>query len=345
MSNTEQQIAALNNILSSLKVKAHCAAVQRCRNIDLYDIILDNGGRLRDVERNTAEIGLALRAKATPMVRPMMDQGIVRLQAVVADPEMIDFCQEIDKLAKPRLADMALPIYLGETIDSKPMWLDFHTAPHILIAGTSGSGKSTLLHAIIGNAIQYQDIDIYLIDTKNIEFSKYAEMNRANVLIDNTYDAALETFQNLYLAMEGTYQMMRDNGFPSNYFATPECTEPFRLVVIDEFADLVMQDRNGALSDLICKIAQKGRAAGIHIVLATQRPSVDVISGTIKANFPTRIVCRVASKVDSQVVLDGPQACSLVGRGDALLKSNSHDLLRFQVAYSTAERNISMMDN
>lgn len=333
---TERQIEVLNQVLSSLKIRANCTDYRRCRNIGLYDIVLGNGGRVKDIERFTQEIGLALRAKAPPIVRTMLDEGLIRLQVIADDPEIVPFARR-EEVARPKAV---LPFYLGETLDDRPLWLDVHTAPHILVAGTSGSGKSTLLHSIVGNALLHSDIDIYLMDTKNIEFSSYGELNRPNINIDTTYRECLETLQRLYVEMEETYIMMRIEGLPSNYFASAECKHNYKLIVIDEFADLIMQDENDELHDLVCKIAQKGRAAGIHFVLATQRPSVEILPGTIKANFPTRIACRVASRVDSNVIIDSPQAQALLGKGDALLKSTTHDLIRFQAAFATAETNL-----
>lgn len=336
-SETSREIDALNRILSSLKIRAKCVAFRKCRNIDLYDIALGEGTRVRQIERFTQEIGLGLRAKCAPIVRLILEQGIVRLQVVADDPKIVDFDIRRNMLPKPK--SFALPFYLGETLDG-PLWIDVHTSPHILIAGTSGSGKSTLLHSIIGNALAIDNCDIYLMDTKNIEFSAYADLGRHDINIDTTYQECLETLRKLYTQMEATYVMMRVEGLPSNYFASENCQHPYTLIVIDEFADLIMQDTNDELHDLVCKIAQKGRAAGIHFVLATQRPSVEILRGTIKANFPTRISCRVASRVDSNVIIDSPQAQALLGKGDALIKSATHDLVRFQAAYATAETNI-----
>jgi len=337
VSKNTPEIEVLNRILFGLKIRAKCTAYRRCRNIDLYDIVLGDGARVRQIERFTQEIGLSLRAKAPPIVRLLLQEGIVRLQVIATEPEIVDFCARRNALPMPKAS---LPFYLGETLDDGPLWLDVHTAPHILVAGTSGSGKSTILHSIIGNALSNDNVDIYLMDTKNIEFSSYADLERYNINIDTTYQECLETLQKVYLQMEETYVMMRVNGLPSNYFANANCKHSYKLIVIDEFADLIMQDNNDELHDLVCKIAQKGRAAGIHFVLATQRPSVEILRGTIKANFPTRISCRVASRVDSNVIIDSPQAHALLGKGDALIKSATHDLVRFQAAYATAEANI-----
>lgn len=328
-----QYCAVFNHILSSLKIRANCVGYRRCRNIDLYDVALDPGGRVRDLEKFSQEIGLSLRSKTVPLIKPQLDEGVVRVQIIADEPSTIDFVDEVDLSRSP---DVTLPFYLGSTFDDKSLWIDLHTAPHILVAGTSGSGKSTLLHTIIGNAFRLQKFDTFLIDTKNIEFSAYSE--RSDVSISTSYIDAVEVLQHLYGIMEDTYASMRANNLPANHFAIAK-NETYRLIVIDEFADLIMQDNNDRIYDLVCKIAQKGRAAGIHIVLATQRPSVDVIPGTVKANFPTRIACRVASKTDSNVILDAPHAYNLLGKGDALLKSNQFDLLRFQSAFATAQKN------
>lgn len=334
-----EQIEALNQVLNTLKIKAECKSFKQVRNISNYDVLLGDGGRLRDVERSANDIGLRLKAKVRPLIRPLMADGLVRIQVVSNNPEPIDLHVNLQTYKKP---NGVIPFYLGETVDDRALWMDFHTNPHLLIAGASGSGKSTLLHTIIGNALRHPNLELYLFDTKNVEFAPYSKLDNVDVTIKTTYQEIVEQLEyvcNFWMPV--VYDQMQSENLPGDYFAKPECHFPYTLIVIDEFADLIMQDEKDKLYNLVCKIAQKGRAAGIHFVVATQRPSVEIISGTIKANFPARISCRVSSRVDSQVILDSPDANSLLGMGDALMKSANHDLLRFQVAFASAESNIS----
>jgi len=213
--------------------------------------------------------------------------------------------------------------------------MSIHKNPHLIVAGSTGSGKSTLLHNIISGAIYLnlcnaRSINIHLIDPKRVEFSFYNTISNVNIV--NNYSDTIVLFRQLVKSMEETYKQLEQIGMKS----VENCYHLFRqnLIVIDEMADLSMQDEDKTLHNLIVTIAQKGRAAGFYIVLATQRPSVDVLPGIIKANFPARIACKTATKTDSKVVLDKHGAESLMGRGDAIINSMDHDFVRFQVCWT-----------
>lgn len=197
----------------------------------------------------------------------------------------------------------------------------------MIVAGTTGSGKSTLLNNIVANVLNYDDADIFLVDPKRIEFSEY-EKHIKSIEVYYTFNDALELVSNMVEVMEDRYNRIRSG-------CDPKTLKPI-LIVVDEFADLIMQDKGDLFYNKLCRLAQKCRAAKISIVLATQRPSVNIINGSIKANFPARIACRVASHVDSKVVLDTSGAEDLLGKGDALLRDNSRYMERFQVAYTNA---------
>jgi len=225
--------------------------------------------------------------------------------------------------SKPQL-DLLLQLLLGEDTKGLPLWFDMETAPHMIIGGATGSGKSTLLHSIIANLLVMDNVMIDLIDTKNIEFFKYNDrFDRIAVACD--YDRCIEVLENLYEEMEERYKIMRDGGIVDDYF-------PYHVLIIDEFADLVMQDVGHTMQKLLCGLAQKCRAAGIHIILATQRPAASILSGEIKANFPARIALKTASGIDSKIILDSVGAEELNGFGDAIIKSNEHYYSRFQSA-------------
>jgi S-DNA-T family DNA segregation ATPase FtsK/SpoIIIE len=215
---------------------------------------------------------------------------------------------------------------LGQTVDGSKVWVDLLNNPHCLIAGTTGSGKSTLLHNVIANVFNYNDADLYLIDPKRIEFGQYEGVR--NTQVYTAYDDVVEFLSNMIDIMEDRYNKLRAGWDPQNL-------KPI-LIIIDEFADLVMQDKGDIFFDRLCRLAQKCRAARMSIMLATQRPSVNIINGAIKANFPARIACKVASHVDSKVILDMVGAENLLGKGDALLRDNTRNMERFQVAYTDA---------
>ena len=327
-------IQNINSILSSFKVRATCQDHRKAGHISIYDLVLAHGARVKDIEKFSQEIALALRSKTFPLCKAIPALGIVRLQVIEDSPSKINFFSKVEELKKPK---GILQSYLGETSEGNPLWIDLQASPHILIAGSTGSGKSTLLHAFIANALTNSNLELNLIDTKQVEFSQYESINHPYLTIDKSYKTCLDRVNNLYSEMNARYHYMRENNLPGNYFSQANCPHPYTVMVIDEFADLIMQDEGSILFDIICRIAQKGRAAGIHLIIATQRPSADVLKGALKANFPTRISCRVSSRVDSQVILDTPGAQLLFGMGDALIKSAEHDMQRFQCAYASAE--------
>jgi DNA segregation ATPase FtsK/SpoIIIE, S-DNA-T family len=304
----------MDAILKAFKIKANCVEYKKVRNISLYDLKLDVGAKLKDLSKFQTEISLAMKSKATPMIRVKPDLGIVRMEVMDGKPEIIPFEYYENK-----------EFYLGSSIEGDSINVDFTKHPHTIIAGTTGSGKTTLLHTILANAF-IKNISTYVVDTKNIEFAQYTSTFANNIAIANTYSSAYKMLQFLHDQMEFRYNFMRDNKDTSNIVPI--------LFIIDEFADIVMQDHKKIFNKLLCKLSQKCRAAKIYCILATQRPSVDIISGTIKANFPARISCQTASGMDSRVILDCNGAEQLAGNGDAIIKNYKYNYSRFQVAYS-----------
>jgi S-DNA-T family DNA segregation ATPase FtsK/SpoIIIE len=198
----------------------------------------------------------------------------------------------------------------------------------MIISGTTGSGKSTLLHNIIANLLLGNNSIICLLDPKNIEFSIYDNYNIPKINVGYTYMDGITILNSLISVMEERYNLMRKGVNINNL--------PYAVLIIDEFADLIMQDIDNQFYEKLCLLSQKCRAAKMSIILSTQRPSVNIVNGTIKANFPARISCKTASHVDSKIVLDAVGAEDLMGGGDALLRDNFRYLDRFQVAYTDA---------
>jgi DNA segregation ATPase FtsK/SpoIIIE-like protein len=320
-----ENIDSLNHILTSLKVKAECLDYKKIRNVSLYDLHLQPGTRVRDLQKFADEISLAMKAHAKPLVKVMSSLGIVRLEVIDEKPHKISFFDEIKKLEPTK---GIIPMYLGSSVSGENMWIDIAKNPHTLIAGCTGSGKSTLLQIIMANAFGLSNTKICLLDTKNIEFQEYNRFE--NVDIANDYTSGLEMLSFLIKEMEYRYNIMTEVGVGKTDFHNI-------LFIIDEFADLVMQDDNKIFFNQLCRLAQKSRAAGIYCILATQRPSVDIIKGSIKANFPARISCQVASGIDSKVILDASGAELLAGCGDAIIKNYNNNFTRFQIAYTTQE--------
>jgi DNA segregation ATPase FtsK/SpoIIIE, S-DNA-T family len=327
-------IAQLNNILASFNIKAACVAYNKIRNVSLYDLVIDDGTRVRDIQKYADEIALRLKAQNKPLVRIKSNSGVVRLEMIDEEPHKIVFFDELAKQKKD--TDYTIPMYLGNSIDGEDITFDMSRNPHMIIGGCTGSGKSTLLNVIIANALGQKNTNVYLIDTKNIEYGNYAD-NISNIRVATDYDSGLDLLCMLNSEMEYRYSLMRERQLSSQFF-TSSCDDfPSILFIIDEFADIIMQDEKKIFYKLLCKLSQKCRAAGIYCVLATQRPSVDVISGSIKANFPARIACQVASGFDSKVILDTVGSELLAGRGDAIVKNYKYNYTRFQAAYTDAD--------
>ena len=322
-----EPIDQLNSILQSFHIKANCVNYKKSDNYFYYDIALEPKGKVRDIQRFSDEISMALKTPCKTSVKVKHEDGVVRLQFVTRRTEPLE-------LFKYFAIDNDVPsgdlvCLLGQDTSGNRVWMDLSKNPHMIVAGTTGSGKSTLVHNIIANLLNYNEVYMYLIDPKGIEFSDYAKHNIPNIEVGYTYEDTIRTLNSVLSAMEYRYEAMR-KGWSLDHV-------PYIVLIIDEFADLIMQDKDNQFYTKLCQLAQKCRAAKISIILATQRPSVNVIDGTIKANFPARIACRVASHVDSKVILDAVGAENLLGQGDALLRDNVRYLERFQVAYTDAQ--------
>lgn len=312
----------INQILRTFNIKATCVAHRQVENYSSYDLVMNDNGKVRDVKKYIDEIALALKATSKPNIKLLCTDGIVRLE--FAGPRT-NALKLFDYFTNNDVPVEGINCLLGQTTEGKRLWMDITQNPHLLISGTTGSGKSILLHNIIANLFNYNNVDLYLVDPKKIEFSAYEEkLNRTRTVY--TYEGALQLLNELLEVMEMRYERMRLGNTQM---------KPI-VVIIDEFADLILQDKEEQFFTVLCRLAQKSRAAKIHIILATQRPSVNIINGVIKANFPARIACRVASHVDSKVILDSSGAENLLGKGDALIRDNTHNLSRFQVAYTDA---------
>jgi S-DNA-T family DNA segregation ATPase FtsK/SpoIIIE len=237
-------------------------------------------------------------------------------------------------------------VWLGKDISGNAVWTDLARMPHLLIAGTTGAGKSgcinTLLTSILLRATP-EDVRMILIDPKRIELNFYESIPHLLTPVVSSPKEASAVLHNVVAEMERRYErlsIVRARNLPEanrTFRARGEDPLPYLLVVIDELADLMMVSPQ-AVEDAIIRLAQKSRAVGIHLVLATQRPSVDVITGMIKANVPSRIAFAVSSQTDSRVILDGAGAESLLGQGDMLFKPlGTSRLQRVQGAFVTEE--------
>ncbi|MCK9567510.1 hypothetical protein M0R72_01010 [Candidatus Pacearchaeota archaeon] len=330
--------AEMNNVLNELGIDGECIRAEAHRHLAYYDIKLAcRPSALGKLQRSAMAIALAIKSQTVPLMRLVPEKGIVRLQVALSKAQPIPFT---NLLKGEQIPDhMVFPMLLGESDEGSKLWMDMNNNPHLLIAGSTGSGKSTLLHALIANGLilhakNVRNVHIYLNDPKKTEFQEYtSDLSDTIKEVASTYSDTLSQLNYLAQVMEDRYALMSEIKIRS--IEENPRRLPLILCIVDEVADLMLQDRGRKLEALIVRLAQKGRAAGIFMVLATQRPSVKVITGEIKANFPGRIACKTASKVDSMVILDRVGAETLLGRGDAVLKNQQFESLRFQVAYTT----------
>lgn len=279
--------------------------------------------------RYAEEISLAIRSPGKPYIRVIHNDGVVRLEFAGIREKILRL---FDYFSNDDIPKYNLPCLLGQGVSGKKVWCDIATMPHLLIGGTTGSGKSILLHNIIANLYNYSSVNLFLVDTKIVEFSPYETIKEGTQVV-KTYDEAVFILEMITEIMEERYKQYKDiEKFP------------YIILIIDEFSDLIMQDESGHFYELLCKLAQKCRGAKINILLATQHPIVKIISGEIKANFPARISCRTASALDSRIILDCSGAENLSGCGDCLIKDGMHNMERFQVAYTDAMEVVSIYE-
>lgn len=321
-----ENIQNFNKILQSFRIKADCVNYNHIDNYFYYDVKLNPNGKVKDIQKYSDEISLALKTQCKPSFKILHSQGVVRLEFVYKRDERLNL---FDYFTNNNIPKGDLMCLLGQSVDGQKVWMDLATNPHLLISGTTGSGKSTLLHNIIANMFNYNHVNLYLIDPKNIEFAEYDKKINNNLYVSYSYSDAIFTLDSIITIMEHRYSLLRSGISPKAF--------PYIVVIIDEFADLIMQDKGNQFYTKLCMLAQKSRAAKISIIVATQRPSVNIIDGTIKANFPARLACRVSSHIDSKVILDTSGAENLLGQGDALLRDNFRSLERFQIAYTDAK--------
>ena len=317
-------VVRLNQIFEQLKMKAEVIDCKEESPFLIFDVALLPGGTFRKLERNSTEIALALQSISVPLIYPLTTHGVVRMEIMVAEQENVMFsniCKNENHLS--------LPLDLGKLRDGSILSVDLSKMPHLLIGGTTGSGKSILLHTIVNSLMLNSNCDFALVDTKRVEFSYYDSISRLFGPIARDVDSAILLFQELISEMENRFKVLEENGCRdiSEYH-----NMKYIVVVIDELADLMMIAKKD-MQKLICRLAQKSRACGIHLVAATQRPSADVVTGIIKANFPSRIRCQVSSATDSRTILDAHGAEKLIGKGDAIINTPNIKFKRFKGAF------------
>ncbi len=322
-------------------------------SVTLYEIVPEAGIRISKIKSLEDDIALSLSALGIRIIAPIPGKGTIGIEVPNKNPTMVSMKSVIGS-AKFQEAEMELPIALGKTISNETFVVDLAKMPHLLMAGATGQGKSVGLNAVITSLLYKKhpaEIKFVLVDPKKVELTLFNKIERHYLAkLPDTDDAiitdnakVINTLNSLCVEMDNRYSLLKDamvrnikeynDKFKSRKL-NPENGHrflPYIILVVDEFADLIMT-AGKEVETPIARLAQLARAIGIHLIIATQRPSVNVITGLIKANFPARIAFRVTSKIDSRTILDGQGADQLIGRGD-MLYTNGNDMVRVQCAF------------
>lgn len=321
--------------------------------ITLYEVIPDAGVRISKIRNLEDDIALSLSALGIRIIAPMPGKGTIGIEVPNKDPQIVSM-QSVIASRKFQECKYDLPVALGKTITNEIFMFDLCKMPHLLVAGATGQGKSVGLNAVITSLLYKKhpsELKFVMVDPKMVEFSIYSEIERhylaklpdADKAIITDFTKVIQTLNSLCKEMDDRYDLLMKahtrniKEYNAKFISrrlNPEKGHkfmPYIVVIIDEFGDLIMTA--GKEIELpIARIAQKARAVGIHMIIATQRPSTNIITGTIKANFPARVAFRVSSMIDSRTILDSPGANQLIGRGD-LLFSQGNDMTRVQCAF------------
>jgi len=354
--NSEELEANKNKIVETLnhynieidKIKATIGPT-----VTLYEIIPAPGVRISKIKNLEDDIALSLAALGIRIIAPMPGKGTIGIEVPNQNPEMVSM-RSMMASEKFQTTTMELPIALGKTISNEVFIADLAKMPHLLVAGATGQGKSVGINAILVSLLYKKhpaELKFVLVDPKKVELTLFRKIERhflaklpdeGDAIITDT-KKVVNTLNSLCIEMDQRYDLLKDAQvrnlkeynakFINRKISNPEKHRylPFIVLVIDEFADLMMT-AGKEVEMPIARIAQLARAVGIHLVIATQRPSVNIITGTIKANFPSRLAFRVLSKIDSRTILDAGGADQLIGRGDMLFSTGS-DLIRLQCAF------------
>ena len=321
--------------------------------ITLYEVIPDTGVRISKIKNLEDDIALNLSALGIRIIAPMPGKGTIGIEVPNKDPQIVSM-QSVVASRKFQESKYDLPVVLGKTITNEIFMFDLCKMPHLLVAGATGQGKSVGLNAVITSLLYRKhpsELKFVMVDPKMVEFGIYSDLERhylaklpdADKAVITDCTKVIMTLNSVCKEMDDRYELLMkahvrnikeyNAKFISRHL-NPEKGHkfmPFIVVIIDEFGDLIMQ-AGKEIETPIARIAQKARAVGIHMIIATQRPSTNIITGIIKANFPARMAFRVMQMVDSRTILDAPGANQLIGRGD-LLFSQGGDTNRVQCAF------------
>lgn len=349
IANKDKIIQTLKNYgIEITKIKATIGPT-----VTLYEIVPAPGVKISKIRSLEDDIALSLAALGIRIIAPIPGKGTIGIEVPNQNPETVSI-KSVLSSQRFQESKAELPVAMGKTIQNETFVFDLAKAPHLLVAGATGQGKSVGINTILASLLYKKhpaELKFVLVDPKKVELSLYskiekhflAKLEEEDESIITDTQRVVKTLRSLTVEMDARYDLLKSAGVRQikEYNAkfikrqlNPNKGHrylPYIVVVVDEFADLI-QTAGREIEDPIARIAQLARAVGIHLVIATQRPSTNIITGSIKANFPARIAFRVSSMVDSRTILDSPGANQLIGRGDMLISLGS-DLVRIQCAF------------
>ena len=354
--NQEELEENKNKIVETLKnYKIGIAQIKATigPTVTLYEIVPEAGVRISKIKNLEDDIALSLAALGIRIIAPIPGKGTIGIEVPNKNASVVSM-RSVIASSKFQKAEMQLPIAFGKTISNETFVVDLAKMPHLLMAGATGQGKSVGLNAVITSLLYKKhpaEVKFILVDPKKVELTLYNKIERhflaklpdsaEAIITDNT--KVIHTLNSLCIEMDNRYELLKlamvrnikeyNVKFKSRKLNPNDGHKylPYIILIIDEFADLIMTAGKEVEAPL-ARLAQLARAIGIHLVIATQRPSVNVITGLIKANFPARIAFRVTSKIDSRTILDHQGADQLIGRGDMLF-TQGNDMTRLQCAF------------
>lgn len=329
--------------------------------VTLYEIKPAPGIRISKIKSLEDDIALSLAALGIRIIAPIPGKGAVGIEVPNAHPKIVSMKTMLSADVFKNNTKMELPVVLGKTISNEPYVADLAKMPHLLMAGATGTGKSVGLNAIIASLLYKKrpwELKFVMVDPKKVELSLYSKIERQYLAkMPDTNDGeaiitdvkkVVRTLNSLCMEMDQRYDLLKSAGVKKITEYNERLGKgmldkeaghhflPYIVLVIDEFADLIMT-AGKEVEHPICRLAQLARAVGIHLIIATQRPTTNIITGTIKTNFPARIAFRVTSAIDSRTILDTGGANQLIGRGDMLISLAGSDMVRLQCALIETE--------
>lgn len=357
MEEIEYNKQKIIDTLASFKMNVTPCKATVGPTVTLYEVIPESGIKVSRIKTMEDDIAMSLKSEGVRIIAPMPGLGTIGIEVPNSTPQTVSMRSILaSRKYREQQEKMELPIGIGKTITNEPFIFDLAKMPHLLIAGATGQGKSVGLNALITSLLyskRPEELKFVMVDPKMLEFSIYEEVERhflaklpdADRAIITDMTKVVATLNSLCIEMDNRYRLLQTAGravrnireyneqVRSGVLKRIDGHEilPYIVLIVDEFADLMMTVGK-EVEQPIARLAQKARAAGIHMVIATQRPSTDVITGLIKANFPARIAFKVFSMVDSRTVLDSPGANQLIGRGDMLFYQGK-DMIRVQCAF------------